>query len=257
MSEIKLYNGDCLDVMDRLIAEGVKVDAIITDPPYGVTGCKWDSIIPLDKMWVCLNALLKSNGVCCLFSTQPFTSVLIGSNIEKYRYSWVWNKKHGSNFQLAKLQPLRITEDICVFSNAKSANGAKETAIYYPIKVLRDEPVRNGGGLNTCKLLNKNSMKKQYNVYYDKHPTNILEFDRENQINKLHPTQKPVDLMKYLIKTYTLEGETVLDFTMGSGTTGVACKLLNRSFIGIELDKTYFKVAEERINNAVVMKGLF
>jgi len=239
---IKLYKGDCLEIMDKLIAEGVKVDAIITDPPYGTTACKWDSIIPFDKMWERLNKLIKPNGAIVLFGSEPFSSALRMSNLKNYKYDWIWDKKVASNSQLCKYQPLKITELIHIFSN--------KTHFYNP------------QGLKDCNIVrsNKNrskgvghigSEKKRENFTQTKtgYPKNILEF-KPNNINKQHPTQKPVALMEYLIKTYTNENETVLDFTMGSGSTGVACKNTNRNFIGIELDKKYFEIAKNRINDS-------
>lgn len=244
MSEIKLYNGDCLEVMEDLIKKGIKVDAIITDPPYGTTACKWDSVIPFDKMWLLVKQLRKNdNTPIILFGREPYTSKLVCSNIKEYRHKWIWNKKQSGSFANAKYMPLQIEEDIICFS--------KEKIIYYPI--MRIGKYRNKGGYNYTNEI-QDGLKRiepyYNNVYY---PTNILEFTKERG---LHPTQKPVELLEYLIKTYTNEGETVLDFTMGSGTTGVACKLLNRNFIGIELDEKYFKIAEERIKNTN-KKGLF
>ena len=223
------------------------IDMILCDLPYGTTACKWDSIIPFDKLWEQYNRIIKDNSAIVLFGSEPFSSKLRVSNLEMYRYDWKWNKGQGSNFQLAKLQPLKVQEDICVFSKAKSANGAKMIAIYYPQKTLRDKPVRNGGGLRTCKLLNSNNMKQQYNVYYDKYPINVLNYPRVYGGEKVHPTQKPVALLEYLIKTYTNENELVLDNCMGSGSTGVACIHTNRDFIGFELDENYFNIAKERI----------
>ena len=257
MSDIKLYQGDCLQIMKEIQDESI--DCIICDLPYGggITSCAWDTEIPFEPLWENYERIIKPSGAIVLFGTQPFTTKLINSNIKLYRYSWVWNKNHSSNFQLAKLQPLKVTEDICVFSKGKSANGAKVTATYYPQKEIRDIPVRNGGGLKSCKLLNKNNMGKQYNVYYDKYPINILTYNRPSNSEKIHPTQKPLDLLKYLVKTYSKENQTILDNCMGSGSTGVACKLLNRNFIGIELDTKYFDIAKERIENTDVPNKLF
>lgn len=210
-------------------------------------------------MWSCLSKIIKDDGAVVLFGTEPFSSLLRCSNLEMFRYDWIWNKNYGTDFQLAKLRPMRTHENISVFSKAKTANGAKLNMVYYPQKTPLSTPVKNGGA-PTTKLLNKNSMKKLDIYYTDKSPCTVIEFKPvfNNPTNpRLHPTQKPVDLIKYLVKTYTKENETVLDFTMGSGTTGVACKLLNRNFIGIELDENYFKIAEERINNTVVRKRLF
>ena len=239
----KLYNGDCLEIMDRLIEEGIKVDAIICDPPYGTTACKWDTIIPFDKMWERLNKLIKPNGAIALFGSEPFSSALRMSNIKNYKYDWVWDKKKPSNFPLAKKQPMKYHENIIVF-NSK---------IYYPIMVKvegrkakkhmnKGAEVFNTKGLDDPKYLDK--------VYTDKYPSSIIEVSNACQRNRYHPTQKPVALLEYLIKTYTNKGELVLDFTMGSGSTGVACMNTNRKFIGIELDNNYFNIASKRIEEA-------
>jgi len=232
-----LIQGDCLEEMDKLIEQGVVVDAIITDPPYGTTACRWDSVIPFNEMWKRLNKLIKPNGAIVLFGSEPFSSALRMSNIKNYKYDWVWDKKKGSNYATAKKMPLKNHEIISVFQNK----------INY-IPQMRKGKMRNkksyskGGGVyGSLKSNNKDNYNDEY------YPTTILEFSNASQKGKVHPTQKPVALMEYLIKTYTNENETVLDFTMGSGTTGVAAKNTNRKFIGIELDKEYFKIAEARI----------
>jgi site-specific DNA-methyltransferase (adenine-specific) len=236
---IDLYNGDCLTVMDELINEGVVVDAIITDPPYGTTACKWDSIIPFDEMWLRLNKLIKPNGAIVLFGSEPFSSALRMSNIKNYKYDWKWDKVIGSGFQVAKYKPMIRSEDVCIFGTGGKVN-------YYPIKIKRDKPIKGYAVNNSLSNPLANADKK-VRTYTHKNPTNILEFKKVK--GTVHPTQKPVALMEYLIKTYTNEGETVLDFTMGSGTTGVAAKNLNRSFIGIEQDDNYFNIAKKRIND--------
>ena len=236
---IDLYKGDCLEVMDELIAKGVVVDAIITDPPYGTTACKWDSIIPFDEMWLRLNKLIKPNGAIVLFGSEPFSSALRMSNIKNYKYDWKWDKVIGSGFQVAKYKPMIRSEDVCIFGTGGKVN-------YYPIKIKRDKPIKGYAVNNSLSNPLANADKK-VRTYTHKNPTNILEFKKVK--GTVHPTQKPVALMEYLIKTYTNEGETVLDFTMGSGTTGVAAKNTNRKFIGIELDEKYFNIAKERIEN--------
>lgn len=231
---IKVYNDDCLKVMDKLIADGVKVDAVITDPPYGTTACKWDSVIPFNEMWERLNKLIKDNGAIVLFGSEPFSSALRMSNIKNYKYDWVWNKKKGGNIMNLKHQPYKIHETISVFNKHH----------YYPVMENQKERVSktySKGEANGIK--NYGDMR----TYDKKYPKSIIECSNANQKGKVHPTQKPVELMEYLIKTYTNEGEAVLDFTMGSGTTGVACKKLNRNFIGIELDEKYFDIACKRI----------
>ena len=240
---INLFNGDCLEVMNRLIEQGVVVDAIITDPPYGTTACSWDSIIPFEDMWLRLNKLIKPNGAIVLFGSEPFSSALRMSNIKNYKYDWVWDKKHSTNFMLAKKQPLKYHEIRSIF-NAK---------IDYPIKTPRVKEKDYRGSKNEFKNNNIVSKVKDTtkNIRTELYPKSIIvEHSQQkecNNINRLHPTQKPVALMEYLIKTYTNENELVLDFTMGSGTTGAACKNTNRKFIGIELDDKYFNIAKERI----------
>jgi len=233
--KIDLRLGDCLEVM-KTIPNG-SVDAIITDPPYGTTACKWDSVIDFELMWEQLNRIIKPNGAIVLFGSEPFSSALRMSNIKNYKYDWIWDKKKGGNIMLLKQQPYKIHEIISVF------NGKKDS--YHPIMV--DQKPRTG---KTYSKGEANGIKNYGDLrhYKQKYPKSILEVSNANQKNKQHPTQKPVALMEYLIKTYTKENETVLDFTMGSGSTGVAAKNLNRSFIGIEQDDKYFNIAKDRIN---------
>ena len=235
----KLYNGDCLEVMDKLIEEGIEIDCILCDPPYGTTACKWDTVIPFEDMWDRLNKLIKPNGAIVLFGSEPFSSALRMSNIKNYKYDWVWDKKKAGNIMLCKYQPMKITENVMIFNKHN----------YYPIMELRDKVKKSkcyGIGETMGGILKDNSLK----TYTHRYPKNILSFSNANQKGKVHPTQKPVDLLEYLIKTYTNEGEVVLDFTMGSGSTGVACANTNRKFIGIELDNNYFDIASKRIKEA-------
>jgi site-specific DNA-methyltransferase (adenine-specific) len=238
MPKIELIQGDCLEKM-RDIPDG-SIDMILCDPPYGTTACKWDSIIPLKPMWEQLKRIIKPNGAIVMTASQPFTTTLIASNMKMFRYCWVWDKKKAGNIFLAKIQPMKVHEDIVVF-------GIK-TPTFYPIMVERDK-VKTSKNYGTGAAMGGDGKKEEKVYRYThKNPTSIIEASNASQKGKIHPTQKPVALMEYLIKTYTNEGETVLDFTMGSGTTGVACKKLNRNFIGIELDSEYFKIAEKRIN---------
>jgi len=212
------------------------VDMILADPPYGTTACKWDSIIPLEPMWEQLKRIIKPNGAIVMTASQPFTTVLISSNMKMFKYCWVWDKKKGGNIQVLKWQPYKVHEDVVVFSSGPVK--------YYPIKTKQKErtgKTYSAGEANG--ILNYGDLR----TYNDKHPKSIIEVSNANQRGKVHPTQKPVELMEYLIKTYTNEGETVLDFTIGSGSTGVAAINLNRRFIGIEKDAAYFKIASERI----------
>ena len=233
----KILLGDCLDVMDKLIEQGVTVDAIITDPPYGTTACKWDSVIPFDEMWLRLNKLIKSNGAIVLFGSEPFSSHLRLSNLKMFKYDWIWDKKIPSGMAFCRYQPMRQHELISIFS--------KDRTNYFPQKVQRDSPIKAGGN-SQSKINNKGIEKALKKTYTDKNPISIISEMKIRQ-QAVHPTQKPVALMEYLIKTYTNEGETVLDFTCGSGTTGVACKNTNREFIGIELDEKYFEIAKKRL----------
>ena len=233
----QLYNGDCLEVMDYLIEQGIQVDCIITDPPYGTTACKWDTIIPFDEMWERLNKLIKPNGAIVLFGVQPFFSYLICSNIKDFRYELIWEKEGATNFMFLKKQFGKITENIAIFY--------KKQPTYNPQMVKMGRPVLSVGG-NGSKTYKNQEFKSDKKPRDEKYPTNILRFNRDRK-KSFHPTQKPVNLLEYLIKTYTNENELVLDFTMGSGSTGVACMNLNRKFIGIELDEGYFDIAINRI----------
>ena len=247
MNDIQLYHGDCLEVMDKLIEQGVKVDAIITDPPYGTTACAWDQIIPFDEIWSRLNELIKSSGTIVLFGSQPFTSKLICSNLDQFRYEWIWQKNKGSNFSSLKYQPFKEHENILVFSKSKKI-------IYNPIFEERSEsgkkrcqkPVKPNTTGSKVHNMSAFGEAKNYNPNL-RNPKSIQKFNCESG---LHPTQKPVPLLEYLIKTYTNEGGLVLDFTMGSGSTGVASFNTNRKFIGIELDEKYFEIAKGRIEEA-------
>lgn len=248
---LQLFKGDCLEVMKSI--PDASVDAIITDPPYGTTACKWDSVIPFDLMWEQLNRIIKPNGAIVLFGSQPFTSNLIMSNPKLFKYDFSWDKKKVTGILNCKKQPLRRHEDILIFYkslptyNPQMRYNGKKTGIKY--QVVNSENYR------------KTSVETKYIDDGTRYPTSIIGNINGvigNSKEKLpHPTQKPVALIEYLIKTYTNENETVLDFTMGSGTTGVACKNLNRNFIGIEMDDKYFELAKNRIENHVIVKELF
>ena len=236
---IDLRLGDCLEVMKTI--KDNSVDAIITDPPYGTTACKWDSVIDFDLMWEQLNRIIKPNGAIVLFGSEPFSSALRMSNIKNFKYDWVWDKVKGGNFAILKYQPYKTHELISVFSN--------KTHNYYPIKTPQKERKGKVYSSSNSAPLKYNDGKER--TYKDKHPKSILTISNANQKGKQHPTQKPVELMEYLVKTYTQENETVLDFTMGSGSTIVACKNTNRNGIGIEKEEKYFKIAQERINSTL------
>ena len=228
---IDLMHGDCLERMKE-IPDG-SVDMVLTDPPYGTTACKWDAVIPLEPMWEQLKRVIKPNGAIVLFGAEPFSSVLRCSNLANYKYDWVWQKRP-VNFLNAKKQPLRKTERISVFGGTTYN---PQGLVYQPRVNKRSNSTETNG-------LHGRENKSEYTNY----PTDVLEYIGERG---LHPTQNPVALMEYLIKTYTNENETVLDFTMGSGTTGVAALNTNRKFIGIELDPDYFKIARDRIYSGI------
>lgn len=236
--DVTLLFGDCLEVMKSI--PDLSVDMVMTDPPYGTTKCKWDSVIPLEPMWEQLKRIVKPNCAIVMTANQPFTTTLIASNMVMFKHCWVWDKKKGGNIQSLKWQPYRVHEDVVVFSIG--------AAKYYPIKTPQKE--RKGKTYSTGEA-NNIAHYGDLRTYKDKHPKSIIEISNANQKGKVHPTQKPVALMEYLIKTYTNELETVLDFTMGSGTTGVACINTNRRFIGIENDEKYFEIASNRINEAL------
>lgn len=241
MSEITLWQGDCLEEMKK-ISDG-SVDAIITDPPYGTTACKWDSVIPFEPMWEQLKRIIKPNGVVALFGQEPFSSALRLSNPKWYKYDWYWEKERITNIAQVKKRAGKVIENISIFYSKQPTYNPQ--MVKYEGK-RRANKVKDG---KMGKLIDNNSKKViEYNDTGWRYPTQVLKYKRDILTSNLHPTQKPVALIEYLIKTYTNEGETVLDFTMGSGTTGVACKNLNRNFIGIELDEDYFKIAQERIN---------
>lgn len=236
---ITLIHGDCLEEMKK-IPDG-SVDLVLTDPPYGTTACKWDTVIPFEPMWEQLRRVAKKNGAIVLFGSQPFTSALVMSNPKMFKYEWVWEKSHPTGFGSVKYNPLKYHENILVFSNG--------TTTYTP-QMTKGTPnhsmgkIVNGGKIESESYIKIKAVQSQQSE--NKYPKSVQKVSNP-RTKGMHPTQKPVALMEYLIKTYTNEGETVLDFTMGSGTTGVACKNLNRNFIGIELDKNYFEIAKTRI----------
>ena len=236
-----LMKGDCLERMKEI--ESGSVDMILTDPPYGTTACKWDSIIPLEPMWEQLKRVIKPNGAIVMTASQPFTNVLVTSNLKMFKYEWTWRKPKGTGHLNAKKQPMRDKEDVCVFYSKQCTYNPQMTAgAPYKDKAGKDHEGESSRTESYGKYTNKRDDNSG-----TRYPKQVLDFPVVERGN-VHPTQKPVALMEYLIKTYTNEGETVLDFTMGSGSTGVAAKNLNRNFIGIEMDKGYFEIAVGRIN---------
>ena len=251
---IELYKGDCLEVMKDI--EDNSIDAIITDPPYGTTACKWDSVIDLELMWAELNRIIKPTGAIVLFAQQPFSSVLLVSNVKKFRHRFLWEKDKCANFMVAKAQPLKYTEGVLVFCNV----GFLENQFKKPFGTYNPQ-MREGKGNNRDleKVVDKSKnlddinkrdnptrLKLSNNSAKQRFPKDVLNITTQHK--RVHPTQKPVALMEYLIKTYTNENETVLDFTMGSGSTMVACQNTKRNGIGIEMDDKYFEIAKKRIN---------
>ena len=238
---IQLMHGDCLEKMKEI--EIGSVDMILCDPPYGTTACKWDSIIPLETMWEQLKRIIKPNGAILLMAQTPFDKVLGASNLQMLKYEWIWEKTAATGHLNAKKMPMKAHENILVFYKKPPTYNAQKTQGHKPVNSYSKKNDSDGECYGKTK-----SSSGGGNT--DRYPRSIQVFSSDKQKLKLHPTQKPVALMEYLIKTYTNEGETVLDFTMGSGTTGVAAKNLNRNFIGIELDDKYFEIAKERIENA-------
>jgi len=239
---LNLMQGDCLERMKEI--ESGSVDMVLTDPPYGTTSCKWDSIIPLEPMWEQLKRVIKPRGAIVMTASQPFTTTLIASNMKMFKYCWVWDKVTARGHLVAKKRPMAQHEDIAVFY--KKAPTYNPQMVDRPTDKIEVRKTREYG--RTDIMGGKKSVLKEkvYDKWYPK--TIIVKSNAGSSVKSVHPTQKPVALMEYLIKTYTNEGEAVLDFTMGSGSTGVAAKNLKRSFIGIELDQDYFNIAKERIN---------
>jgi DNA modification methylase len=239
---MQLLHGDCLEIMKSIPDNSI--DLVLTDPPYGTTACKWDTVIPFEPMWKELKRIRKDNAAIVLFGSEPFSSHLRMSNIKEFKYDWVWRKSKGAGFLNTKNAPIKMHELISVFSYFNCANRCINRMSYYPQDLVEVNKIRIQPDI--CDSTgSRPSRMKTYIQKYSGYPSTVLNFP--NSGDKIHPTQKPVALLEYLIKTYTLEGETVLDFTMGSGSTGVAAKNLNRKFIGIEKDDKYFEIAKQRI----------
>jgi DNA modification methylase len=241
---MRLIKGDCLEEM-KGIADS-SVDMVLCDLPYGTTACKWDSVIPFEPLWEQYKRIIKKNGAIVLTASQPFTSALVMSNAANYKHHWVWVKERGTGFQVAKYRPMMATEDIIAFCNGQSFSS------YNPQMVPLDKPRKEkfaGTRSDSSPIAN---MRQGERIVTERYPLNTIRIPRDK--HKIHPTQKPVALMEYLIRTYTNEGDTVLDNTMGSGTTGVACVNTGREFIGIERDDAYFEIAKDRIEKAKMDK---
>ena len=245
----KIYLGDCLEIMKDI--PNSSIDMILCDLPYGTTSCKWDSIIPFESLWKQYERIIKDSGAIALFGTEPFSSYLRTSNIKLYKYDWKWIKSKVGNFLNCKNSPMKKYEDIIIFSKGNIANGSKNMMKYYPQGLIEiNKKCNNTGKSRKCTTIeDRPSRQGDYNQKFTGYPNNILEFNSESG---LHPTQKPIELLEYLIKTYTNEDATILDNCIGSGTTAIACLNTNRNYIGIEKDKQYYNVAIERIKNHVL-----
>jgi len=277
MHNVDLINGDCLVEMRSI--EEHSIDLILCDLPYGTTDrkgseskknagsrlLKWDTVIPLDKLWLEYKRVLKPRGAVVLTADQPFTSKLILSNVEWFKYEWIWKKKKTTGFLLANYRPMKQTEDVVVFSPAGAAAASKngKNMTYNPQGLIekrvkkKNNPKRLGKFLHNPKFMGENNKllhETEYEQKYTNYPSEIIEFGLDK--NVVHPTQKPVALMEYLIKTYSNENETVLDNCMGSGTTGVACVNTNRKFVGIERDEEYYDMAKTRIEESIGLTRL-
>ncbi len=234
MEKIELMQGDCLELMKGIADKSV--DMILCDLPYGTTQCKWDTVIPFEALWEQYERVIKDNGAIVLTASQPFTSALVMSNPKWFKYSWVWKKSRAANGPVARFQPLKYHEDVLVFGNGRTSYNPQGV---YEVKKTVTQSEEGSDVIGGAKR------NRSYIQRKSGYPSSIQEFKSAG--NTVHPTQKPVDLFRYLIRTYTNPGEIVLDNCMGSGTTGVACLNTNRRFIGIELDETYFNIAKERI----------
>lgn len=247
MSEVKLLCGDCLELMKDIPDKSI--DMILCDLPYGTTACKWDTIISFESLWYEYNRIIKDNGAICLFGAEPFSSKLRVSNLQDYKYDWIWRKPRGTGHLNAKKQPLRDVENISVFYKKQCVYNPQFTKSepYSALKGGKTSKVSESGATTYGKFMNGAEFRNDNSGF--RYPKQVIEFGVVER-GTVHPTQKPVPLLEYLIKTYTNEGDLVLDNCMGSGSTGVACVNTNRNFIGIELDESYFKIAQERISKA-------
>lgn len=245
---MKLIHGDCLEVMPQLIDEGVKVDLILTDLPYNETGAKWDNQIDIIQLFTLFKQLITERGVMAFTGTFKFGVKLYNACPELYKYDWIWEKESGSNSQLTSYQPYKIHEQIFIFSKGRASHGKRTPIKYNPQKTKGKPYIQKNGEPTDFYKNNHPPRYVTYNTDGLRHPKSIQKFNRARGKEKTkHTSQKPVKLLEYFIKTYTDEGDTVLDCCMGSGSTGVACQNLHRDFIGIELDEDYFKIAENRI----------
>lgn len=252
--EVDLYNGDCLEIMRQIPDKSI--DLIVCDLPFGTIACEWDNIIDFKELWAQYERIIKDDRAIVLFGSGQFTYKLISSNEDLYRYKWIWYKSKRGNFVNANNRPMTAYEEIMVFSKGATANGSKNKMLYNPQGLIPKRTVRHDNGTRFGTMAGKRPSHQETTVSeYTNYPCDVLEFDSES--NPQHPTQKPVSLIEYLIRTYSNEGDTVLDNTMGSGTTGVAAIRAKRNFIGIELDPKYFEIAKQRIEYEQSVLTLF
>ena len=240
----QVFLGDCLELYKNI--EPKSIDLILTDLPYGTTACKWDTIIPFDKLWEMVNYLLKPNGVFITTASQPFTSALVMSNPKMFKYEWIWEKENATGFQLANVMPLKTHENILVFSKGYTYPNSKNKIAYHPQGLIENIKKRSKRGNKGNYLTESGCKNDEYVPKFKGYPKSILKINTERKKGN-HPTQKPLELMKYLIKTYSNDGDVVLDNTMGSGTTCLGAKELNRKFIGIEKEVKYYELAVARV----------
>lgn len=247
MATTELYKGDCLELMKN-IPDG-SVDMILCDLPYGTTACKWDNVIPIELLWGQYNRIIKKNGAICLFGAEPFSSMIRTSNLTNYKYDWFWKKPRGTGHLNAKKQPLRDIENVSVFYSKQCTYNPQygKGEPYSALKGGKKSYISESGSTTYGRFMNGADFRNDNSGF--RYPKQCIEFGVVER-GTIHPTQKPVPLLEYLIRTYTNDGETVLDNCMGSGSTGVACMNTNRNFIGIELDDEYFNIAKQRIEEA-------
>jgi len=238
-----VHNGDCLELMHDI--DDKSIDMVLCDLPYGTTACKWDTVIPFEPLWEHYKRIIKDNGAIVLTASQPFTSALVMSNIKMFKYCWYWDKNRVGGFTSAKLKPLKLFEDICVFSKGKTANCNKNNMVYYPQGLIKVDRISRSSTDKTKTGYARPSTTGKYKQEFTNYPKQLLSFNLDK--GRVHPTQKPVALFEYLIKTYTNPGELVLDNCAGSGTTGVACQNTNRNFILMEKEKEYYEAILERL----------
>ena len=247
-----IINGDCLDVMKFIPDKSI--DSIICDLPYGITACKWDTVIPFEPLWEQYKRIIKPNGAICLFGSQPFTSAIVMSNPKWFKYEWIWDKNEGTDFLNAKNKPLKSHENICIFSGGTTANKSKNKMVYFP-QMREGTPYTKIQRSESRKGIIDAGTRTPFTIGYEcvygseRYPVSIYKCKKSKGKSSIHPTQKPVRLIEYLIKTYTQEGELILDNTAGSGTLAIACINTDRRYICIEKDEHYFEVMRDRIAN--------